>query len=251
MKTQLLFFSLLLPFMIQAQLSQKVSKRFPAHIVYTIDDITSKVILSEDKQIKLGQKLVVADSLATISLAKGEPITQLKSYYAITTDFLSPILSAEELDNYSYAINKDNRFLVALKHISELKLSKNQVVEIRKQNENITSFSNLSTKETIQIYNTKLNTILDKEQYISLLKLVYKDQSISDAQIDWQKILALKLVPDENQKTEFDKIQNYHFEKNSFLDKKAERFEKAKRDFLAKKIALDEPSLLTLSLIHI
>jgi hypothetical protein len=38
---------------------------------------------------------------------------------------------------------------------------------------------------------------------------------------------------------------NYHIIKNAFLDKKADRYEKPKRDLLAKKMALGEPPILT------
>ncbi len=101
-KTLLLSICLYLPNMSQAQVNPKVIKLFPAHIVYKIDNVISKINLTEDKQIKIGQKLYTSDSLATISLANGEVVDKSKSYYTIDTHFLKSILSAKELDNYGY-----------------------------------------------------------------------------------------------------------------------------------------------------
>lgn len=117
-----------------AQVSQKVSRLFPAHIVYRIEDLSSKIKLAEDKQIKIGQKLYTADSLANISLSKNEPVAKLKSFYTIDANFLKPILSAEELDYYGYMTDKDNRYLSALVFASNLKLDPGKISEIRKKN---------------------------------------------------------------------------------------------------------------------
>lgn len=232
------------PIISQAQLSQNLGKRFPAHIIDKIDDVILKVNLTEDKQIKIGQKLFTVDSLANINLVKGEAVNKIKSYYIIDNNFLKPILSPEELDNYGYAINKDNRYLVALKFALELKLDPKQISEIRKQNDSLVAVPKMSTKETIQIYNEKLNTILTKEQYVLLLKTIYKEQSVEETQNDWAKIKQLKLVADENDKTELTKIFNYHLGKNIFLDIKADRHDKSKRDILAEKMTLGQPFLL-------
>lgn len=239
-----LFLLLLIPFLMSAQLSQNLSKYFPAHIIYKIDEVTSKVTLSEDKQFEVGQKLFSADSLANSSLSKGLAVANLKSYYTIDVNFLKPILSAEELDSYGYAINKDNRYLVALKFAQNLQLKPTQIIEIRKQNDSLSAIAKMPLKETYQIYNNKLDKILDKQQYVSLLKIVYKDQSIEDATKEWVKIKQHKLVEDKNDKIEFVKILDYYLTKNSFLDKKAEKFDKKRGDFFGKKIALSEPSVL-------
>ena len=72
-KTLLLSICLYLPNISQTQISQKVMKRFPAHIVYKIDDVVSKINLTEDKQIQIAKKLLAADSFANIILPKGKP----------------------------------------------------------------------------------------------------------------------------------------------------------------------------------
>ncbi len=244
-KIKILFLVILcLPILSQAQVSQNLSKRFPAHIVYKIADVVSKINLTEDKQIKIGQKLFTADSLATISLANGKPSSKLKSYYTIDTPFLKPILSQKELDDYGYEMDKDNRYLVALKFASELKLEPTQISEIRKQNDSLDAVPKISSKKTIWIYNNKLFQILSEKQYVLLLKIIYKEQSMEDAKKDWDKIIKLKLITDENDKTEFIKILKYHMGKDSFLDKKAEQYEKTKIDFMENQMALGEPLLL-------
>ncbi|KAF2517206.1 hypothetical protein [Flavobacterium foetidum] len=240
-----LFLLLLMPLLSQAQLSQNLSKYFKAHIILKIDEVNSKVNLSEDQQFKIGQKLLIADSLANINLTKNLNLINLRSYYTIDTDFLKPILSPEELDRYGYALNKDNRYLVALQFAMELNLAPSQIIAIRKQNDSLSAIEQLPLKETIQLYNKRLNSILAKEQYVSLIKIIYQEQSTEDAKKDWVKIKQYKLVEDKNDKTEFTKIFNYYLSRNSFLDKKAELYDKKKGDFFGKKIALNEPSVLT------
>ncbi|MDR7211870.1 hypothetical protein [Flavobacterium piscis] len=235
---------LLQPVLGLAQVSPNVNKLFPAHIIYKIDEVNSKVNLSEDTQIKLGRKLYAADSLANVSIVKGEPIAQLKSYYTVDAGFLKPIFSPEELDTYGYATDHDNRYLAALNFAPQLKLESTQINEIRKQNDSLAGVPKISLKETIRIYNKKLHSILAKEQYVSLLKIIYQEQSEDEAKSDWEKIIKLQLVADKNDRTEYIKIINYHLAKNVFLDKKADRYEKTKRDLLAKKMALEEPLIL-------
>lgn len=246
MKAKILLLTLLcLPIISMAQVSQNLSKLFPAHIVYKIDEINSKLKLSEGKQIKIGRKLHIADSLANVALANGIPIKDLKPYYKVDADFLMPILSPEELDYYGYQEDTDNRFLAVLIFASQLKLTHTQISTIRKANDSLTIVPKMSSKkEAIRIYNKKLLKILTKEQYISMLKSIYHEQSVEEAQNDWAKITKLGLTTDKNDKTQYVKILNYHISKNAFLDKKADRYEKTKRDLLAKKMALGEPSIL-------
>lgn len=247
MKTKILLIAILcLPIISQAQVSQNISRLFPAHIVYKIDELNSKVNLSVDKQIKIGHKLYTSDSLANVALSQGKPAAQLKSYYNMDANFLKPILTPEELDTYGYETDRDNRYLTALKFATDLKLDTVQISKIRKQNDSLAGVPKMSSKETIRIYNKKLHSILEKEQFISLLKIIYQEQSEEEAKSDWAKIIKLKLVADKdkNDKTEYIKVLHYHMFKNAFLDKKADRYEKTKRDFLAKKMALGEPPIL-------
>lgn len=235
---------LCIPILSQAQVSPNLNKKFPAHILYTIDDIVSKVKLTEDQQIKIGKKLFTADSLANISLNKGEAIAKLKSYYTIDNNFLKPLLSPEELDCYDYEINKDNRFLVALKFANKLKLNTNQLKKIREQKDYLFATPFTNKQEKINFYNGKLNEILTKEQYVSLLQIIYKEQSTFDAKKDWERIKQLKIVNDEKSRNEYNKIENYHSFKNSLLDLDSEKYDKKKLETLTNKIALQEPPLL-------
>lgn len=243
MKTVLLAI-LCWPILGQAQVSPNVIKKFPAHIVYKIDDIVSKVNLTEDTQIKIGQKLFTADSLATISLTKGEPVKQLKSYYTIDSYFLKPILSSEELDAFQYENNKENRFLVALKFASQLKLEPKEISEIRKENDNLPNTAPLDAKETFAFYDSKLNQILSKEKYAFLLRIIYKEQSIKDANNDWDKIKQLQLITDEKTSSEYNQVINYHLTKNIFLDPKAEKHDKKMIEAITNKLLLLEPPVL-------
>lgn len=244
MKKTLLLFPLLLPFLSQAQLSLNVSKKYPAHIVCKIDDVLSKVKLDEETQIKIANKFQKFDSIANVSLAQGASVENLKSFYKMDISFLQDIVSTEELEQFAYQTNKDNRFLAALNSITYTKLKVEQINKIRQLNDSLNEAPKKTLKETIQFQNWKLNKILDKEQYVALLKFIYKDQSLEEAKTDWQKILKLKINTPGKESEEFRKIADYHFSKNSFLDKKADRFEKTQRDFLSLKATTMEPPIL-------
>lgn len=226
------------------QVSKDVSHKYPAHIVYKIDNLLSKVNLNSEKQIKIAHEFFKLDSLANISLKKDATSIQLRSYYAVDKEIIKPILSAEEFDIYEYETETDNRFLAALKFGSSLKLNAIQLNKIREQKELLYAAS-LSTKEDkISVYNNKLSEILNKEQYILLLQIIYKEQSMADAKKDWHRIKQLDLVSEEKNNSEYKKIENYHSLKNSFLDLDSEKFDKKKLEFLTAKITLDEPPLL-------
>ncbi len=193
MKTLLLSL-LFLPFVIQAQVSPNVSKRYPAHIVYKIDDLLAKVNLSEEKQIKIAQKFAKMDSIANTSLANGGSIDLLKPYYTIDNKFLKNILSVEELEKFDFETNKDNRFLAALINASLLKLEPSQVSKIRHLNDSLdTAPKKKEAKEIIQFQNWKLSKILTQLQHLEVIKFSYKDISLADAKTDWEKILKLKI----------------------------------------------------------
>ena len=242
--TLILLVLLCFPVIHQAQMTKKVSGQFPAHIVYKIDEINSKLNLSEDELIKIGRKLYTADSLANASLSKGEPAEQLKAYYTIDSRFLKPVLTLEQLDRYGYMTDQDNRFLAVLIFATHLKLEPAQISEIRRLNDSVADVPKMSQKETIRVYNKKLTRILTQKQYISMLKTIYHEQSEEEAKKDWAKITKLGLVADKKDMKEYTKILNYHISKNAYLDKKADRYEKTKRDFMAKKMALSEPPVL-------
>lgn len=244
MKKLLLFFTLLLTFLIQAQVSLNVSKNYPAHIVYKIDDVLSKIKLDEDKQIKIAEKFQKMDSLANVSLSQGLPVHQSKALYVIDNSFLKDILSLEELEYFAFKMDKNNRFLAALNSIPYTKLQVEQINRIRQLNDSLDATPKMSLKRTIQFQNWKLSKILHQEQYVALLKLIYKNQSQEEAKTDWEKILKLKINTLGKESEEFREIADYHLYKNSFLDKEADRFEKKKRDFLSLKVTMREPHLL-------
>ncbi len=243
-KTLLLSICLYLPNMSQAQVSPNVSKRYPVHIVYKIDDVLSKVKLSEDKQIKIAQKSLLFDSIANASLAKGTPVKEVKNYIVIDKLFLKDILSVEEMEKYGFETNKDNRFLATLINASLLKLEPSQISKIRQLNDSLDNTPKREAKETICFYNTKLGKTLSKEQYVLLLKTIYNEQSIAEAKNDWDKIIKLKLVTDEKNSSEYNKIVNYHLTKNSFLDEKAEKYDNNKIEAATNGMALQEPPVL-------
>ncbi|WP_163408874.1 hypothetical protein [Flavobacterium ajazii] len=235
---------LLLPVFSQSQVSPNVSKRYPAHIVYKIDEVASKISLNEDKQIKIAQKFIKNDSIVNAALASGTPSNLLKNQYTIDRVFLKDILSVEEMEQFAYETDKDNRFLATLILTQPIKLQTDQIKKIRHINDSLSATPKKSPRETIQFYNRKLSKILNEKQYVDVIKFNYKDESFIDAKMDWERILRLKINTPGKEKEESQEIVNFHLAKNGYLDKKAERYEKKKQDFLSLKATLMEPPLL-------
>jgi hypothetical protein len=97
----------LLPAFLRAQVSEEVVKKFPAQIISHIFDISSKVELTEAKQMQLGYYFRKQDSLAGIALAKGAPASVINRYYQPGPEELQNILSPLELNDYQLSLADD------------------------------------------------------------------------------------------------------------------------------------------------
>ncbi len=229
-----------------AQVAQNVAKSFPARIVYQIDNIVSKVKLDEAKQFKIAQKMKIQDSIANTMLAKGTVISQLKEYYTIDKNFLTSILSREELDQYLYELDQNNRFLLALKMANTIKLEPNQIDEIRKQNDflNVKNITDVIKKN--QFYNKQLDTILNKKQYIHLVNDIYAKQSKQETNNDWNDIQKMKLVSSKDSVTVYNELYKFNLYKNRLIDPNAKKFDSKKAEELIRFVTLDkQPPVLT------
>ena len=239
-------FCIYFPMANQAQVSSKVIKSFPAHIITKIYDVASKIELSEENQLKIGKKLYTSDSLANVSLAKGEPLSRLKKYYPPGKKFLIGILKPEELDSYLYELDKKNRFLLALKSATILQLDQKQTLEIRKQEKLLDSLKITDYLQKYQFCNRKLDSILSKKQYTTLMKLAYTDESKEETDKDWKNIQKLKLVPTKDSSRVYTKLYAFNLEKNSFLDTHAKKFDTKQSIEIKNLIVLEkQPPVLT------
>jgi hypothetical protein len=245
-KTLLILLCLCFPVFTQAQISPKVIKSYPAHVVARIYDVASKIELSEEQQLKIGKKLFESDSLANVNLAKGEPVSKIKKYYPSPKKFLYGILSQEELDSYLYELDKKNRILLALKSSTLLQLEPQQALEIRKQEKLLDSLKITDYLKKYQFCNNKLDSILSKKQYTSLMKLAYADESKEETDKDWKNIQKLKLVPTKDSSRVYSELYTYNLEKNSFLDTHSKKFDTKKSTEIKNLIVLEkQPPVLT------
>jgi hypothetical protein len=228
-----------------AQVAPSIVKRFPAHIVYQIDNIVTRVNLDEAKQLKIGQKFIKQDSIANALLAGGAPTTELKNYYPINKTFLSGILSSEEMDAYWYALDQNNRFLLALKMTNTLKLTTNQINDLRKQNDFLEANPIVQLSQKSKFYKDKLASILDKNQYDFLIKTVYATVSKEDTNKDWQSIKKRALVKQKDSSVVYNELYEYHLYKNSALDVYSEKYNEKEYNKLNRMIVLQkQPALL-------
>jgi hypothetical protein len=145
----------------------------------------------------------------------------------------------------SNPIDKKNRFLLALKSAKELQLDAKQIEQIQFQNYLLGTLQNINPKQEFIFYKRKLDSILKKPQYGSLLKIIYAEESREQTQDDWNNILQLKLATPKDSTMLYAKIYQYHLTKNAILDKKADRDDSKSNKDLKEKIDLKfEPKIL-------
>lgn len=228
----------------QAQITSKVIQSFPAHIIYKIDEVASRIKLTEDQQMKIGASLTQNDSLANVYMHNGDSISYLKKYYTIDKKILNKILSKDELEDFQSQKIKKNRFLIALKSASILKLSPTQIETIRREN-NVLKQSEPLVKQ-MKVYAKKLDSILTKPQYGNLLKIINAEKSQNQANEDWKNLISSKLVTSKDSIAVYKKIYDYQLLKNCLLDMQSETMTpQQKIDFKEKIILKNEPNILT------
>lgn len=228
----------------QAQIAQKVIQKYPAHIIYKINEVTSKIKLTEEQQMKIGKSLLVNDSLANVYKHIGDSINVLKKYYYADKTILKPILSADEMVDYLSQKSKSNRFLIALKAATILKLSTAQIEAVRREN-NVLKQDELYEKQ-MEIFKIKLDTILTKPQYKSLIKIIHEEKSIKQAQEDLNKMIALKMIVSKDSMAICKKLYDYQLLKNCLLDMPSKKMTFQQLIDLKDKVMLEhEPPILT------
>jgi hypothetical protein len=243
-KIVLLGLCLSLPVSHQGQISPKTIKRFPAHVLFKIDEVTSRVKLSEEKQIKLGKKLVSMDSVTNLGFASGKAVAELKeSYFTLDRKALKNLLSTEEMDEYFYQIDQKNRFLTALHQAARLKLEPKQIEQIRKENAVLDSTNFVNEVRRNAYSNQKLEPILDKKQYAALINIIYAKASLQETKKEWEKIQTLKLIAPKDSTTLFRQLLGFILFRNSYLDTDAQKYDSKKTYELRNLITLEKRPL--------
>lgn len=230
----------------KAQITPKVIKSFPAHIISRIYEVASKMELSEEQQLKIGKKLFKSDSLANVNLARGEAVSKINKYYPSPKIFLTGILNQEELEPYLYELDNKNRFLLALKSSKLLQLNAQQLTAIRKQDKLMDSLKITESLQKYQFCNRKLDSILSKKQYAFLMHLAYADESKVEANKDWKNIKKMQLVPAKDSNSVYNQLFSYYVNKNSLLDPSAKIYDAKRSAEIKNLITLEkQPAVLT------
>ena len=228
----------------QAQITSKVIQSFPAHIIYKIDEVASRVKLTEDQQMKIGASLSKNDSLANVSLRKGDSISYLKKYYTINKTLLKKILSTDELEDFQSQKLIKNRFLIALNSDSILKLSPTQIDAIRRENNVLKEKEPIEKK--MKVYAKKLDSILTKPQYGKLIQIINAEKSQKQATEDWNNLISANMVTSKDSIDVYKKLYDYQLLKNSILEMQPETMSPQKKTDFKEKIILEhEPNILT------
>jgi hypothetical protein len=227
-----------------AQISPKVIARFPAHIVCNLNELNSKIALSEESQLQLAQRLLTNDSLANVQKSNLPP-AKLKEFYAINKALLQGVLDQKELDNFLYQEDKDNRFLLALVKAQQLKLSEKQIEAIKKQMDYLENQTNKDSINLIPHYKKKLDSILDKKQNSLLGYFVHIEPSKAHANKVWETITKFNLVRNKDPKKAYNELLNYVTSETIYLDEKAKKFnEKQLKDEKTKFMLEKQPLFL-------
>lgn len=244
--TFLLILSLCFPIVSQSQLTPKTPKTskeiksLPAYITNRVNEISSKIVLTKERQLQIGKALLKRDSLR-----KADPDTKLKLHNIDTKlSILKSILSPEELDNYLYAKDPNNRFLLAIKEATLLMLKPVQIEKIRNENYSLDTIAKMTHKEEINYYNTKLKSTLSDKQFQSLVRMANEKKSIAEAKKDWKIIKKLNIVAPKDSTKIFKELFDYRLNENSLLDQKFNEEDKSSKRSLKKQIVLQKPAIL-------
>ena len=205
-----------------AQLSPKLTDRFPAHILYNVQELQAKIPLTDKQQIDLAARLLRNDSIANANKKILTPQI-LKNLCSLNKNIVVNVLEEKEYNTYLYQEDKNNRLLLALVNATQLKLNAEQYAAIQKQ---LTKLENPTTPKPTKIipyYRQKLDSILDKKQSGMLTYYVYIDESKNQTNQDWQEINQLQLIKNQDPKKAYAALLNYNTARNVFLDEAAEK----------------------------
>lgn len=230
---------------ITAQISPNVLKKYPAHILFKLNEVTSVVAINEEKQIQIATEILKKDNLANAGLAKGETVEKVQQYYTLDRQFLNEVLSQDEVDRYYSQQEPNNRLLLALATAKQLSLDPNQVLALRKQNDILEATKSKDDSQKNEFYTQKLDSILTKKQKGALLATIYRKESNDQTNKDWNNILKYNLATAKDSSLLRPKLFRYNLIKNSVLDPKINKTNTKKQLELKDKLALElQPDIL-------
>jgi hypothetical protein len=207
---RIMVFSLCLPAYTIAQPAPEIIRQFPAYIAHKIHEVTARINLTPEKQMELGKYFLKQDKLANESLSKS---TDLGNFYSLNYNNLLHVLSPFEVNDFfadDYSVNKIS---LALKYRDKLKLNDGQITQLLKQNEIFESLA--ATANKAAFVKKELSNILNREQYKTLLVLIYHQQALADTRADWNKLKLNKLVSPKDSNTLFTRIYDYYIDSKS------------------------------------
>src|SRR5690606_35686134 len=117
-----------------------VLKAYPAAVISRVYSITSRVALPVERQRKLADYFQEKDRMANEAKERGEDPVVFAKYYTVDYDEIRELLEPEDFNQYILSLHEDEElrdYPLALKlrrmadrHAEELKLSKDQVLDL-------------------------------------------------------------------------------------------------------------------------
>lgn len=149
------------PLMLLAQIGKEVGTRFPARIVCRIYEISSQAELSASTQQELGLYFERQDSLANISLLRGEPISKVLNFFQLQQNDIKKILSPLEFNDYK---SSSSRLRAVVKSRKKLALNDSQIQSLLKQSEVVEDSSGKEGFDAVKKENLVMKAILSTDQ---------------------------------------------------------------------------------------
>ena len=209
-----LFLINLFPDSTDAQVSRKVLRQFPAHIVNHIHELIKVVPVSEVSQLKLGYYLLLRDSLANQILKQCDSSSVLVPYYTLNTEELHDLLSPLEFNSYRLTEFSSGKVSVLRKFIKErevLGLNDLQVKKLLEASDKVeyrlqdTGFNRQVTEHQLA------DQILTSEVHLLYYRCKNKTPAYRQASEDYAGIKAFGFIPSQGDSAEIFR-QLYDFE---------------------------------------
>jgi hypothetical protein len=206
---------LLLPKVSTAQLSEKTIHSFKADIISRINYVSSKVKLSPQRQIEIGNYFKRQDSLANIAISRGVSPDEVDKFYGNDPQSLKHVLTPFELIDYSVSNDKSgSKFAVAIKYRKQLTLDQRQIDTLLNEFSKVNNFRANKEFDIKKYEGKRLVAILNKDQLNGLLRNINKGTATITANDEWKQLQKLNLVQELDSAKAIDIFYEYEIAKS-------------------------------------
>lgn len=216
-----------------AQIAKELISKYPAFVIYRLNEITSKTGLSLQKQRTIAEYFLNQDRAAGKALLTGVSPSGLGKFYSDNDAYLKIVLSPLEYNDYIVTEGTlDQQLQKVIKYRMELKLSNQQLSELMttaKKNQTESDPLDASgTKNSIPADDSMvLTSILTKQQYSKFFYILVRQLSVRQTNESWKELKKSGLVVEADSSKLYPKNMEYFIAANTV---EAQSFEALKRN---------------------